>query len=937
MPGRIISTTRRPDDLDDHRRVSGDRTDHRSLQPPFLPRHQRGLLRRGPHARAVHPPGVALRCQHDRLRRAGLRGRVLHGGDRRLLAHGLVFGPGHSGGLLLYRHPDLGARQAARLSHPGAVLPGEVGFERARAADLRRAGRAAHPLPSDRCDGRRLDAHPGDGRAGARLGGRIGDLRGGARLCDLRRHARHDLGERVPDDGPPDARLHRLLGDHRQTRRAHGRHDAARRGAAGHAGARRAHQAAEAPHLYLHPAFGGHVPPHVHPLADRQERLFLQADDRFLSDLHRDRLGAERVAGSARPSQLPGPWGGGRELGPGQDDRSARAGRAGGSARGRRLRRDHEFIRLAGALAGHHVHAGHRAPLRLSRPDERKQADPGGTAVHGGHPDRHLPAVAGDGSQHLQARRLVFHRLRRALSYRGGRGLLEAQHEVGGLRLHGLGGCALVVLRYHWLEVRGLHDRGLGHDAGGSHAPGFRRGHDPGLSPDPAAEGGDPGDVLPMRIAYIAAGAADMYCGSCLHDNTLASALQKMGHDVALIPTYTPLRTEQPGISLDRVFFGALNVYLQQKAAAFRHTPEALDRLLDRPGLIQRAARLGASTDPTELGDLTHSILQGEEGFQAKELTKLVDWLRDDFRPDVVHLTNSMFAGFARNLKRELGVPVVCSLQGEDLFLDQLREPWRARVRGVLSERARDVDAFQVNSAWYADFMAEYLGGIDRQRMFVVPLGLTLKGHGGEPRAEPQAESDRLTVGYLARICPEKGLHLLVEAFRLLTERLPGQIHLRVAGYLGERDRRYLEDLEARIAGWGLSGFYERVGEVDRDEKIRFLQSLDVLSVPTAYREPKGLFVLEALANGVPVVQPRHGAFPELIEATGGGLLVEPGSTEDLARGIETLLRDPGLRRELGQRGREAVRDRFDDRAEAEATLRVYERLLAEPARRATA
>ena len=155
-------------------------------------------------------------------------------------------------------------------------------------------------------------------------------------------------------------------------------------------------------------------------------------------------------------------------------------------------------------------------------------------------------------------------------------------------------------------------------------------------------------------------------------------------------------------------------------------------------------------------------------------------------------------------------------------------------------------------------------------------------------------------------------------------------MRLRVAGYLGERDRRYLEDLEARIAGWGLSGFYERVGEVDREEKIRFLQSLDVLSVPTVYREPKGLFVLEALANGVPVVQPRHGAFPEMIEATGGGLLVEPDSPEDLARGIETLLRDPGLRRELGRRGREAVHARFHDRAEAEGTLRVYERLLAD-------
>jgi glycosyltransferase involved in cell wall biosynthesis len=439
-----------------------------------------------------------------------------------------------------------------------------------------------------------------------------------------------------------------------------------------------------------------------------------------------------------------------------------------------------------------------------------------------------------------------------------------------------------------------------------------------------------------MRIAYIAAGAADMYCGSCLHDNTLAAALQRSGHEVALVPTYTPLRTDTAGVSLGRVFFGALNVYLQQKAGAFRHTPEAFDRLLDRPGLIRRVARLGASTDPTELGDLTYSILQGEEGFQAKELAKLVAWLRDDFRPDVVHLTNSMFAGFARTLKRELGVPVLCSLQGEDLFLDQLREPWRTRVRGLLSERARDVDAFHVHSAWYAGYMAEYLGGIDRDRMSVVPLGLDLDGHGAVERGEP-GEPAPLTVGYLARICPEKGLHVLVEAFRLLAAAAPGRVRLRVAGYLGERDRRYLRDLEARIDAWGLAGSYERAGEVDRAGKIRFLQSLDVLSVPTTYREPKGLFVLEALASGVPVVQPRHGAFPEMIEHTGGGLLVEPGSAGDLARGIETLLRDPERRRELGRRGHEAVRARFHAGAEAAGVLRVYERLLSEPARRATA
>ncbi len=427
-----------------------------------------------------------------------------------------------------------------------------------------------------------------------------------------------------------------------------------------------------------------------------------------------------------------------------------------------------------------------------------------------------------------------------------------------------------------------------------------------------------------MRIAYVAAGAADMICGTCLHDNSLAGALLRAGHDVALIPTYTPLKTDGEDVSIGRVFYGALNVYLQQKAGAFRRTPAAFDRLLDKPGLIRRAARLGASTDPRELGDLTWSVLKGEEGYQAKELARLVAWLRDDFRPEIVHLTNSMFAGFARSLKRELGVPVVCSLQGEDLFLDQLREPWRSRALDVLRERAQDVDVFLANSDWYAGAMAELLR-VDRGRVHVVPLGINLEAFGdrSEDQEELRPAEDPVTLGYLARICPEKGLHLLVEAFRILAAdpAFKDRLRLRVAGWLGARDRGYFEEL---------AGNFEYVGEVDREGKSRFLRSLDVLSVPTTYQEPKGLFVLEALAHGVPVVQPRHGAFPEMLAATGGGLLVEPGSPEDLARGLARLIADPALRAELGRRGREAVRQRFTDAVEAENVLAVYRRVLSE-------
>jgi glycosyltransferase involved in cell wall biosynthesis len=422
-----------------------------------------------------------------------------------------------------------------------------------------------------------------------------------------------------------------------------------------------------------------------------------------------------------------------------------------------------------------------------------------------------------------------------------------------------------------------------------------------------------------MKIAFISAGAAGMYCGSCLQDNTLAAALKGLGHDVTLIPTYTPMKTDDRDVSTGRIFYGAINIYLQQKAALFRHLPRAVDRLLNRPGLLDLAVRLGASTDPRDLGPLTLSVLLGEDGRQIRELEILIDWLRERDRPDVVHLTNSMFLGLAPNLKEALGATVLCSLQGEDLFVEGLNPPWRDRVLQALRERARGADGFIAPCRAYARFMSDWLE-VPEEKMRVVPLGLNLDGH---EQAEPAATP--FVVGYLARIAPEKGLHLLAEAFRDLAERVGrDNVRLRVAGYLGPRDRAYLDGIRSRLREWGLADRCEFAGEVDRPGKLRFLQGLHVLSVPTVYRDPKGRFLLEALASGVPVVQPRHGAFPEMIEETGGGLLVEPGSPKSLADGLHALLSDPERRRELGRRGRDAVYNGRSDRAMAEATLEVY-------------
>lgn len=424
-----------------------------------------------------------------------------------------------------------------------------------------------------------------------------------------------------------------------------------------------------------------------------------------------------------------------------------------------------------------------------------------------------------------------------------------------------------------------------------------------------------------MRIAYITAGAAGMYCGSCIHDNTLVATLQGQGHDALLIPTYTPIRTDEVDVSQKRVFLGGINVYLQQKSALFRHTPWFFDRLLDGNGLLRWVSRFAVKTQAEELGELAVSVLKGEHGHQRKEIDKLATWLATDVRPDVVNLTNVLLSGIVGELKRRHPAPVVCTLQGDDVFLELLPEQYRRQCIRLIQEHCRDVDGFIATSKYYADFMANYLS-LPREQVAVVYPGLNLTGHGNR---QPASNGTPFTIGYFARICPEKGLHVLAEAVHVLQQQVgAAPFRLRVSGWLGARDRPYFEDLRRRIGQWGFAGSFDHVESPDHASKIRFLQSLDVLSVPTTYREPKGLYILEALANGVPVVQPRHGSFPELVEATGGGLLVNPDDPHDLARGLKQLMDDPERRLELGRKGQVAVRDRFHAQRMADETLSVY-------------
>ena len=181
-------------------------------------------------------------------------------------------------------------------------------------------------------------------------------------------------------------------------------------------------------------------------------------------------------------------------------------------------------------------------------------------------------------------------------------------------------------------------------------------------------------------------------------------------------------------------------------------------------------------------------------------------------------------------------------------------------------------------------------------------------------------------LGFFARMCPEKGLDTLVEAYILLRQRgRVGSLKLRVGGSCGPADTPFVNSLRERLQASGLLGDVEFHPNLDRAAKVEFLRSLSVFSVPAHYGEAFGLYVIEALAAGVPVVQPRVAAFPELIEATGGGVLCAPESPQALAEAIEALLLDPARARALGEAGRRAVFERFSAEAMARAVAQAYE------------
>jgi len=435
-----------------------------------------------------------------------------------------------------------------------------------------------------------------------------------------------------------------------------------------------------------------------------------------------------------------------------------------------------------------------------------------------------------------------------------------------------------------------------------------------------------------MKIVHITAGAGGRLCGSCLHDNALVRGLLARGCDAMLVPAYVPTTTDEENVAVDRIVMGGVSVWLEEHVPLFRHTPRFLDavlgRLFDSRWLLEWLSSSTGSTRPADLGPLTASTLAGEQGHQRKEVDKLANWLAADIRPDVVHLSNALLVGLARRVKQATAAKIVCTLSGEDIFIEQIPAPHYGRIRQLLRERAADVDQFVALNHHFAEFMAAYLA-VPLERIVVIPHGLDRSGF---PAAAPdlaarrQARSGRLVVGMLARACPEKGLEQLVRSLPLLAQHR--NVEVLAAGAEVGSEHDYLSRCLTLAQELGVADRFRWLGQVDRTGKLRLLDSIDVFAMPTVFPEAKGIPVIEAMASGVPVVAPSHGAFPELLDGEQAGRLHVPGDPADLARAIGTLLDDIDLAACCGRHGHELSLARHTaDRMAAEHEM-LYTRLL---------
>ena len=427
-----------------------------------------------------------------------------------------------------------------------------------------------------------------------------------------------------------------------------------------------------------------------------------------------------------------------------------------------------------------------------------------------------------------------------------------------------------------------------------------------------------------MNIVQIIPGSGgSFYCGNCLRDSKYVVALREQGHQVIKIPMYLPIFSDERDISDIPVFYGAISIYLKQLYPILRKAPRWFDKILNSKPLMKMAASMAGSTNAKGLEEMTVSMLLGEDGGQHEELELMVDWMAEHCKPDIVHISNALLLGLAHRIKEKLNVPVVCSLQDEDVWVDAMQPAFQDKIWNLMGNKAKDVDLFISVSKFFSDVMQKRMN-LPEEKVKSLYLGVDP----GDYEFKSTKEKGR-NIGYISRMCHENGFDIVAEAFILLKKRAGFEdVKLIVTGGSTGADTKFINEIKTRLSKEKLENQVEFHEEFEGPGRKAFFEKVALISVPVRNGEAFGMYLLESMASGVPVVQPALGAFPEIVNLVNGGIVYQPNTPETLCDTLAELLSNPSKLENLSKNARSGVENHFNIHDHAKEMIATYQTLL---------
>lgn len=420
-----------------------------------------------------------------------------------------------------------------------------------------------------------------------------------------------------------------------------------------------------------------------------------------------------------------------------------------------------------------------------------------------------------------------------------------------------------------------------------------------------------------MKILFIIPGSGDsFYCGNCFRDNLQASALRKAGHDVIIMPLYLPLK--QASFKADTpLFFPATTYYTAQKFFQKTRMPGWLKRITGSDRMLGLASSLSGTTSAEGMEDMTLSMITGDDFAFREQVTHMIDWVSKEEKPDIIHLSSTLLIGIAKALRQHLDIPIICSVQDEEVWIDSLNKIHADIAWQGIAENIRYISHFVTTSEFYKKIATERIPQIRNLDVIYPAVARDTYASSVYPESP--------VIGFFYRMNRENGLDILAEAFVELKKRdtIPN-LKLKIGGGYTGKDKNFLKEIRKVLSSY--QDDVEISESYSLEEHADFYRSITVISVPIIFEEGVGLYLCEAFAAGRPAVEPATGSFPEIVGKA--GILYKPNNSNALADALEKALTDKEKYAGLVKEANNLSLTRYNQNVLAEKLKSVYKQYI---------